>query len=311
MQQFSQETMEAPEKNRALLFVYFDFWALPMRVHSGQGEIEWNGHQWTGVGDVLGQDSHSQPFAMSSNSYSRGEMAASLPVTPETKEVVMKEYYRDRGMEWSLCVMNQGGGVIERVDFNRGRIVQCRLKEDVITFEAESDFLDSVEEKDARHKKRVEAVRQQSKWDVGETACSSGLGWLSNLWSLFVVFQPLGVIIDVLSLCFPGRTRRAMQQRWGARKRTFWFTTDPPVPGMRLGKKGYKIRADTLDEATGQLYARAVRRIWDFPRGWLHMLVYENGEFMGTFDLDSVRRRADPKRWAETNPMKAWESQTN
>ena len=192
MQQFSQERMDAPEKDRTSLFVYFDFSAFPMRVHSGQGEIEWNDHQWTGVGDVLRQDSYSQSFAMSAHSYSRGEMAASLPVTPETKEVVMKEYYRDRRLEWAICMMDQDGGVIKPVHFNRGRIVQCRLKEDVITFEAESDRLDSVEKKDARHKKRVEAIRQQFKWDVGETVSSSWAGWLLNVLSL-----SLGVIIDV------------------------------------------------------------------------------------------------------------------
>ena len=298
MQQFSQETMEAPEKDRALLFVYFDFWAFPMRVHSGQGEIEWNGQQWTGVGDVLGQDSYSQSFAMSAHSYSRGEMAASLPVNPKTTEVlmevVMKEYYRDCGMEWSICTMNQDGGVIERVYFNRGRIVRYRRQEDVITFEAEYDLFDSVEEKDARHKKRVEAVRQRFKSDVGETAYSSGLSGL--LGSLVAGFQILGVIVDIFSKGFSSRTRRAIQQRWEARGRTFWFTTEPPIPGIRLGKKGYKIRADTLEEATQQLYARAARRIWDFPRGWLHMLVYENGKPLETFNLDRIRQGDEPER---------------
>ena len=124
-------------------------------------------------------------------------------------------------------------------------------------------------------------------------------------------FQPLGVIIDVLSLCFPGRTRRAIKQRWEARKRTFWFKTEPAIPGMRLGKKGYKIRADTREEATRQLYARTARRIWDFPREWIHMLVYVNDKPLEMFNLDSIRQRDDPKRWAETNPMKAWESQAN
>lgn len=262
MKRFSQETMEALEKNQASLFVYFDFWSFPMRVHSGQGEIEWNGHRWTGVGDVLGQDAYSKSFAISGHSYSRGEMAASLPVNRETTEVLQKEYYRDRRMEWARCAMSRDGEVIERVAFNRGRIVKYSRQEDVVTFTAEFDLLDSVDEKDARHKKRVEAVRQQSKWDVRETVSSSGLGWVSNWWSLIVGSPPMGVIVDVLSLCFSSRARRSMQQRWEARKRTFWFKTEPPIPGMRLGKKGYKIRADTLDEATGQLYARAVRKIW-------------------------------------------------
>lgn len=301
MQQVSQETMEALGKDRISLFVYFDFSAFPMRVHSGQGEIEWNGHRWKGVGDVLRQDSYSRSFAMSSNSYSRGEMAGSLPITPEMIEVLSNEYYRDRRMEWAVCAMNQDGGVSERIDFNRGRIVRYRRQEDVITFEAESDFLDSVEEKDARHKKRVEAVRQRVKREVRETVSSSGLGWLSNLWSLFVGFQLLGMIADVLSMCFSSRARRSMQQRWEARRRTFWFTTEPPIPGMRLDKKGYKIRADTLDEATQQLYTYAARRVWDFPRGWLQMLVYVNGKPLGTLDLDSIRRRTNPKRWEETN----------
>ena len=301
MKRFSQETMEALEKDQISLFVYFDFWSSPMRVHSGQGEIEWNGHRWTGVRDVLRQNSDSQPFSMSAHSYSRGEMAASLPVNRETTEVLQKEYYRDRRMEWAKCAMSQDGRVIERVAFNSGRIVKYSRQEDVVTFTAEFDLLDAVDAKDARHEKRVEAVRQQSKWDVRETVSSSGSGCLLNCWSLVAGFQPWGVIVDFLSLCFSSRGRRSIPQRWEARKRTFWFRTEPPIPGMRLGKNGYKIRADTLDEATGQLYARAVRRIWDFPRGGLHMLVSVNGEFIGTFDLASVRRRNDPKRWEETN----------
>lgn len=70
---------------------------------------------------------------------------------------------------------------------------------------------------------------------------------------------------------------------------------------MRLGKNGYKIRADTLDEATEQLYARAARRIWDFPKEWLLMRVYVNDEPLEMFDLESIRRRNDPKRREETN----------
>ena len=301
MKRFSQETTEALEKDRISLFVYFDFRSFPMHVHSGQGEIEWNGHRWTGVGDVLQQDSYSQSFSMSAHSHSRGEMSASLPVNRKTTEVLGKEYYRDRRMEWAMCAMSQDGGVIERVAFNRGRIVKYSRQDDAVTFTAESDLLDSVDEKDARHKKRVEAVRQQSKWDVEETGFSSGPGWLLNWWSFVAGFQPLGVIVDVLSLCFSSRARRSIQQRWEARKRTFWFKTEPPIPGMRLGKKGYKIRADTLDEATGQLYERAARRIWDFPREWLLMGVYVNGEPLEMFDLDSIRRRNVPKRWEETN----------
>ena len=79
----------------------------------------------------------------------------------------------------------------------------------------------------------------------------------------------------------------------------FWFRTEPPIPGMRIRKKGYKIRADTLNEAITQLYDCAARRIWNFPREFIYMLVYVNNKPLEMFNLDAIRQPDDPKGWEQ------------
>ena len=132
---------------------------------------------------------------------------------------------------------------------------------------------------------------------------SSGPGWLPNLWSLFAGSQPLGIIIDVhvvSQLCLQITEAKV----GGAKKDALLHVR---APDSRHKTERERIQgADTLDAATRQLHAHAEKRMGDFPREWLHMFVYMNGEFRGTLDLDSIRRCTDPKRWAETDPMKAW-----
>ena len=297
---FSPETIAALEKERVRLFVHFDFEFFPMRVHAGEGTIEWDGHRWEGVGDVLGINSFSSTSSTSvltsrlSDSHDRVHMAASLPMDKEMKEVLTGGYFKGRGMEWLGCSLRGDGSVIERIYYNKGTMVECSLKEDILTFKAESALFDSIDEKDARRGKRAAAFRKQFKEEMMGRVASGGMGWLMNLLS-----PGPGLALDILKMCIPGRAHRAARQRWQARKRVFWCRTEPKIPGMKLGKEGYKIRADTLDEATRKISACAARRIWDFPRAWIQMLVYVNDKHVGMIDLDSIRRRDDPKRWEE------------
>ena len=293
--------MDTPEKERVGLFVHFDFTFFPRRVHSGEGTVEWDGHRWEGVGDVLRSNSCSSSTYMTSGSSNRGHMAASLPMdNKKMEELLTKGYFTGRRMEWMLCALREDGNVIKRVHYNKGIIGECELKEGILTFKAECDFFDSTDEKDARHKKRVDAVRKQFKGEMTDTAASGGMGLLMNMWSAVVgTGQFIGLALDILKVCIPGRTHRAAKQRWQARKRVFWFRTEPAIPGMRLRKKGYKIRADTLDEARTQIYAHAVRRIGDFPKEWVGMLVYVNDKPLEMFNLDAIRQHDDPKRWEQ------------
>ena len=106
--------MDIPKKEIVGLFVRFDFMFFPMRVHSGEGAIEWDGHCWKGVGDVLRSNSCSTPTSMTVGSYNRGYTAASLPMdNGEMEELLTKDYFTGRKMEWMLCSLREDGRVIK------------------------------------------------------------------------------------------------------------------------------------------------------------------------------------------------------
>lgn len=304
MREFPLKTEESIEQNRVSLFVHFDFLFFPMRVHSGNGTIEWQSHKWEGIGGVLTEGASCSSSVFSSQSYNRGKMSASLPMSRKTRDILADGYYRNRRMEWQMCAMNKSGHPIDQIHFDRGVINEYSRKEDTIKFTAISDSLDSVHEKDTRHMKNVEAIRRQFKEDVIDTALSDGRGWLLNLFG--TVSDLIGFVADILSKCARGSIRRSAIQRGHARKRTYWFETEPNIPGKRKRKNGYRVKADTLNEAKMKLYDAAVKRIWDFPRGYLQMVVYWNGRPLGFFDLDKVRQQTDPERFEETNPLRTW-----
>ena len=292
--------MDTPEKERVGLFVHFDFRFFPMRVHSGEGTVEWDGYRWEGIGNVLWSNSCSSSTSMTARSYNRGHTSASLPMdNKKVEELLTKDYFTERRMEWMLCTLREDGNVLERVHYNKGVIVECELRERILTFKAEDALFDSIEEKDARHKKRVDAVRKQFKREMKDAGASGGMGWLMNMITGQLITL-LGLALDILKVFVFSRSRRAVRQRWQARRRVFWFRTVPAIPGMRLRKKGYKIRADMLNEASMQLYACVVGRIWDFPREFIYMLVYVNDKPLEMFNLDSLRQPDAPKGREET-----------
>ena len=71
----------------------------------------------------------------------------------------------------------------------------------------------------------------------------------------------IGLAVDVLETVVPIRNRRIAKQRWRARERTYWFKTEPRIPGMRMRRQGYRIRADTLDEAKWKLYGLVAGKV--------------------------------------------------
>ena len=99
---------------------------------------------------------------------------------------------------------------------------------------------------------------------------------------------------------------RAVVQRWFARRRVYWLTTTPDIPGLRKRARGYKIRARSLEEARTRLYGLAAARIWEFPRGLMLLLVEENGRLLGSFDLEQIRKQDDPQKQRETDPVAVW-----
>ena len=295
------ETEEALKAGRVISFVFFDFMFFPMRVHSGKETLEWDGYTWEGVSNTLRPSFRVASILADPPPSS----SASLPWDKTTSEIVAKGYYRGRTMELFVCSLDEQGNVIERVAYVSGTMVEFSHKDNVITFRAQDDTFDSIKEKDARHKKTIEAHRQQFKWYLSDTASSSAIGWLLNLIGAFLG-NVLGVCVDAITMLFMSDKRRAVVQRWRARKRVYWFTTEPQIPRIGKRKKGYKIRADTLDEAKMKLYREVAAKIWLFPRGWISMIVTCDGRPLEFFDLDHVRKHDDMKRWEETSPIHQW-----
>ena len=299
------ETNNTTETNRLGLFVFFDFQFFPMRVHSGNRRIDWDGQEWIGIGDVLREDALSTSSLISSTHQSRDKMAASVPLDKRTQEIMSREYYRGRPMEWSICSLDKNARVIERVYHNVGTMVSCRTRDDVLNFTAEVDFIDSTTEKDLRHKRTVVAVRERFKWKLVDHGSFQGIAWIVNA-CLAVSGQVLGFVFDVFRYFVSGSSRRRVAQRWAARKRVFWFRTEPPIPGLRPRKHGYKIRADTLEEAKTKLYERVAKVVWKFPRGYIRIHVYIEGQPVHMLNIDLMREQDDPQRWSDTDPIAHW-----
>ncbi len=287
------------------VFVFFDFMSLPMRNHSGERTIFWDGEIWIGIGEVLKTGFSSSSSVYSHRNWNRGILSASLPLDGKMKEIATKGLYLERAMEVFICALDEQGSVIERVHYNKGIMTKCSFQSGsgLVTFQAEDDTFDSKEEKDARHKRNAEAVRQQFKGEAKNWAASDTFGILGGLASLGDIF--LGAFAACIGWLFPNR-RRSMLQRWRFKRRVYWFTTTPSIPGLKEHPKGYRIRADTLEEAKARLYRKASERIWRFPRGWMQMLVDLNGSPLELFNLDAVRMQDDVERWSRTDPVRKW-----
>lgn len=303
MHKIRPETKEALEAERLGLFVFFDFVFSPMRVHSGERTVFWDGHNWKGIGEVLRTGFSSNPPTFSHRHSNRGTLSASLPLDGKTKEIAAKGFYLERTMKIFICALDEQGNVIERVHYNKGTMIKPSFQSGAVNFEAEDDTFDSTEEKDARHKRNAETVRQQFKGEARVWAAIDTLGVLGGLTSLgdFLV----GVVVTCIGWLLPKRVR-SMLQRGRFQKHVYWFTTTPSIPGLRPLWRGYPIRADTLEEAKAKLYGMASARIWSFPRGWIQMLVYVNGSLLELFDLDAVRKQSDKEKWLKTDPTRQW-----
>ncbi len=280
-----------------------------MRVHSGHGSIRWEGREWQGIGDVLRRDASSSWSSLSSYSSKCGQVSASLPMSKEIGEVLAEEYYRDRTMEWMICAVDANGDVERRVYVNRGKIIACRSMEDSVTFTAQSEFLESPRERDARHKRRVGSIRQRFKWRLTGVIKSSGIGWMVSLAQTFA--GGMGIAFDVLAAVVSGRSRRIAKQRWSARRRTYSFKTEPRIPGIRMRRNGYRVRADTLEEAKSRLHDLVAKKIWDISPRCINMVIYWQNRPLEFLNLDTIRQNDDPRRYEATSPLRMWPPSPN
>ena len=223
MLKLKPETTEALKAGRVRYFIFFDFMFEPMRVHCGDGPNEWDGHAWTGTGDVLRTNlSHSgtsiSSFGQRGDGYHRGHVTASLPLDSTTQEVVAKGYYRDRKMELFACSFDEDGKIIERVSYacriHRQRESAGQRRHVHGRGRPRSTSVDVIEQ---RRKKTFENFRAQFKGELSSTASTSGIGWLRSLFAA-AVGNWIGIIFNALAL-FRRSKRRALVQRWHARKR--------------------------------------------------------------------------------------------
>ena len=116
----------------------------------------------------------------------------------------------------------------------------------------------------------------------------------------------MGFVVDLLEVVVPGRNRRIAKQRWSARRRMYWFRTEPKIPGLRMRRSGYKVRGDALDEATLKLYELVARKVWEVPPGFVSMVIYWNDRPLEFLNLDKIRRADDPSRYEETTSTRGW-----
>ena len=208
MREFKEETMAALAEGRTALFVLFDFEFLPMRAHSGEGIVLWKDLEWEGVGDTLLTNSMCKPTSIGRGSSSRGRMSASLPVGGRMAEILDGGYYRNRAMQWLMCAVTPAGDVLEVVLENAGSIVEYTAKDDVVTFFAEDDRLDSQRELDTQHKSKVTAIRKRFKEDLVQSVPSALPGWANTLAGI-LVGNVLSIVGDLLKLALATRSRRS------------------------------------------------------------------------------------------------------
>ena len=275
-----------------------------MRVHSGHNLTNWEGHEWQGIGEALRQTASSSRGIFSPSTSQRGRMSASLPMSREMQEVLAEEYYRDRLMEWMICAVDEKGEVERRIYVNRGRIDSYRRSDDSVTFMAECEVLDSLREHDVRHKRRVGSIRRRFKSSLSDMTVSSGTGWVVSLVEMFA--GAFGFVVDAMEVIVPGRNRRIVIQRWSARRRTYWFKTEPRIPGIRMRRNGYRERADTLDEAKSRLYELVAKKIWNVSPNFVNMVIYWNDRPLEFLNLDTIRQHDDPTRYEVTSPARRW-----
>ena len=73
-----------------------------------------------------------------------------------------------------------------------------------------------------------------------------------------------------------------------------------------MHRNGYRLRADTLDEAKSRLYETVASRVWDIAPSFVSMVIYVDNRPLEFLNLDKLRRDDDPVRFEETTRMRGW-----
>ena len=191
MYRLKSESLEALDQGRVRHFVTVDFINKLSRVHCGKDDIDWNGHSWKGVGDVLKTNMAARSTAIGGPSpCQEGSFSFSLPY-PEFRDTVNDALYLDRGAELEICALAKDGVVIERVGHFIGKIVSeqdMMVKDNIVTFTARDDVLTDRQVKSERLKTSNAVHREVA----NKKLRASSIGVLP------------GLIIDLLASTFVG-----------------------------------------------------------------------------------------------------------
>ena len=321
MRESNPELEEALEEGRIGVFVHIDMPFFPMRVHNGTGKVKWDGAKWIGLSDALKAPFTTRPLS-SSVVNPKGrlppfEACVSLPMDRKLGEALIHGYYVNRDVTINLCALTEKGEVLERVQFNVGTITKCSTTDsNTVTLHVEDRSLegssnplrDPRHDRDATHKA---GIRSRFRQNVMGLAISQGKGELADVvaeWS----FGPLG---NILSSSL-GRLSRLIRQRWAARKSRYKLEADiwgTGLPPLRLSYFGGLVkvpltkvfRAYTEKEALERFHSHVAKIVWRAPRSFLQAQVVINGRPLpNMINLDFYREKSDPKRWADTDPLR-------
>ena len=302
MLQFSDETKQAILENQFIVFITFDFELSPMYVHSGEGERELKGRQFQGLGHALKFKHKSTAFTR--KIHTKGAIEISLPMSVDIEKIFQQKTYVDRKVTCELFAIDNSSNLLNRVLYCKGKIFKdYALSGDSVILTAYDDTLDSQQQKDNRHKEKITEIRSRFNRQMGDLLWKSLLGIFISLILGSTVDPVVGLASILLSFWF---IRNLWKQRISARKRVFWIKTEPKIPRKWKRKHGYKVHADTLEEANEKLHFEIIRKIWLFPREWRMIIIRPQNYHMHLFSLEDVRLRDNPKRCKETDPMQMW-----
>ena len=300
MQQVSIETKQALDKGLVRLFVTLDFEFSPVHVHNGEGMIELEGRKFNGLGDELMCES--KPTNFSRGKHIQGTSRITLPKSKSIEKVLQQKTYMNRGVTCEVFAIDKTGNPLERVWRDDGKMLRHIESDDSIALIAIDDTFDNQHQKDKRHYEKIAEIRNRFNRQTGKL-----------LWKILLRFA-VSLFSEVLSLVkiifsFFGSlwsNRILIRQRLSAKRRVYWIETEPEIPGKTKSDHGYKLRADTLEEAIRKLHSEIRKKIWLFPRGCRMIIIRPHGYHTQILSLEDIRLQDDPKRCKESDPIQLW-----
>ena len=300
MLQVSDETKQALDKGLVRLFVTLDFEFSPIHVHDGEGIIELEGHKFNGLGDELTYEA--KPTSFTVGKYRQGTSRITLPKSKRIEKVLQHKTYMNRGVTCEIFAIDESGNTLDRVWRDHGKMLRHIESDDCIALIAIDDTFDSQQEKDNRHNEKTTEIRGRFNRQMGK------LLWKSLPRAAVSLFSEVISLAKIVPSFFGSlwSNRILIRQRLSAKRRVFWIETEPEIPGKTKSDYGYKLRADTLEEAIGKLHSEIRKKIWLFPRGCRLIFIRPRGYTMQTSSLEDIRLQDDPKQCKESDPIQLW-----